>query len=127
MMNDLEYAEDFDKYKNRMEAPVLLNSAPKRPNQMRATSKDYISYGEKLKIWEDKRDEHKKRMVEYRNETTRLEELFKSDALKLLELADHPNADAIYRFAWNNGHSGELQDVYYWLKEIAELIKVEGE
>jgi hypothetical protein len=122
-MNNFDYTENFDKYKNWMEVPKLEMTMPERPKPM-SISKEFIDYGEKLKVWEDARDEHKVAFQVYQLETDRLEELFKNDALEYLGIADHPNADAIYNFAWSNGHSSGLPEVYYWLNEIAELVKV---
>jgi hypothetical protein len=58
----------------------------------------------------------------YRDETARLDELFKQDVLSLLGIADHPKADKLFDMAWEDCHSEGLEAVASRCEELAELL-----
>lgn len=58
----------------------------------------------------------------YRDETVRLDNLFKQDILDLLNIADHPKADKLFDMAWEDCHSEGLEAVACRCEELAELL-----
>lgn len=56
-----------------------------------------------------------------RRDGNRLQDIFKYDALAEVGLADHPNADKIYNYAWDKGHASGLLEVLQELEELSEL------
>jgi len=48
---------------------------------------------------------------------------YKKVCLNAHGIADHPKADAIWDFAWEEGHSAGLQEVDGWVIRLAELVK----
>ena len=46
---------------------------------------------------------------------------FEFDLLEATGLEDHPNAKAIFQFAWDEGHSGGFREVYNFMQDLAEL------
>jgi|GEM_PF-5775367 len=48
---------------------------------------------------------------------------FRQDALEECGLLNHPKASKIYSFAWEHGHSSGMYEVFYWLTEIADLVR----
>jgi len=58
----------------------------------------------------------------YREETSRLEAQFKADLLAELGITKHPKADALYRMAWDRGHSCGFSEVVSEAEELAELL-----
>ncbi len=48
---------------------------------------------------------------------------YKKQCLELHGLADHPKADAVWEFAWEEGHAYGLHNVDIWVQRLAELIK----
>ena len=70
-------------------------------------------------------NEYRKVRVQYREEEARLLGVFKEACLEDVGLADHPNAEKIFRYAWDNSHSSGLLDVYQELYDLANLILVD--
>jgi hypothetical protein len=56
-------------------------------------------------------------------EDRRIYNVFHHDALEDVGLLGHPKADKAYTFAWDRGHANGFGDVYYWLAEIADILK----
>jgi hypothetical protein len=59
----------------------------------------------------------------YQEESARLSEEFRTDALEYVGLTGHPKAGKAYGLAWSNGHSSGLADVLSHLFDLAELLK----
>lgn len=68
-------------------------------------------------------DDYKKALLEYRNESSRLVEEFKADALAEVGLTGHPKADKVYFLAREHGHSAGLHEVMNYLVDFADLVK----
>lgn len=47
---------------------------------------------------------------------------FKADALAHVNLTKHPNANKIFDYAWDRGHSNGYSEVVCFLEELAALI-----
>lgn len=59
----------------------------------------------------------------YHEDCYRLERVaFRYDALLATDLLAHPKAEKAWNMAWDRGHSGGLEDVYWELREIADLL-----
>lgn len=50
-------------------------------------------------------------------------EQFYQDSLKTVGLWGHPKASKVYSYAWEKGHSAGFQEVYYYLYDLAELVR----
>jgi len=59
----------------------------------------------------------------YREEESENTDLFKKEALKELGLIKHLKADKIYSYAWQEGHSGGLSEVFSVLEDIADIFE----
>ncbi len=58
----------------------------------------------------------------YIEDSRRLEEEFKKDALQYVELSDHPKAEKTYAMAWDYGHSAGYSEVMNYLVDLADLV-----
>lgn len=58
----------------------------------------------------------------YSEDSRRLEEEFKKDALQYVGLGDHPKAEKAYAMAWDYGHSAGHSEVMNYLVDLAELV-----
>jgi hypothetical protein len=59
----------------------------------------------------------------YREEESRLAEVFKADALAEVGLTGHPKADKVYSLATEYGHSAGFSEVMNYLPDLADLVK----
>jgi len=66
--------------------------------------------------------DHKEYNKMYREENNRVREDFKKDALKEVDLSEHPNRHKIFEKAWDDGHANGYTSVLDELEELAELI-----
>lgn len=48
---------------------------------------------------------------------------FRQDALEDVGLGDHVKKNRAWDFAWDRGHANGFGEVYYWLEEIAGILK----
>ena len=110
---------DYDKYKVTLPYPPR----PEKPVLSRnPTPADYRKHADDLEVHEKAMKAYKKETDKYHAEQTRLEVLFKQDALEDVGLTGHPKADKAWALAWENGHSGGYPDVYSHLLEYADLL-----
>lgn len=58
----------------------------------------------------------------YIEDSRRLEEEFKKDALQFVELSNHPKAEKTYAMAWDYGHASGYSEVMNYLTDFAELV-----
>lgn len=58
----------------------------------------------------------------YDAEAGRLHQEFKEDLFKEFGMSDHPKREKIFSYAWEEGHSCGLEDVYNVFADIVELI-----
>jgi len=116
---------NIDKYKNTMEYPQRPKSICNCGEPFSSTRPpNYCSEcGEPLADeYNAKIEQYKELKKQYNEQTDRLEELFKADALEECGLTGHTKADKAYSMAWERGHSDGLMHVYYELEELAELL-----
>ena len=59
----------------------------------------------------------------YQEDQNLKEEQFRQDALEECGLLNHPKASKFYSFAWEHGHSSGMYEVFYWLTEVADLVR----
>lgn len=123
---------DFDKYKNTLHYPsrdefktVYVYKKGKLVTKKPATevtTEDKAAW--KDMVIENDFDEagYRAAQTAYNHETSRLNELFKADALEYHGLTGHPKADKAYRLAWENGHSSGYQEVFNHLYDYADLL-----
>lgn len=76
------------------------------------------AYG-KLGVTKGQRQEALKLVREKQDE---LNSLFKTDLIAAFELEDHPQANALFDLAWEQGHSTGLTDVAIYAYEFAALL-----
>lgn len=58
----------------------------------------------------------------YHDESNKLYDLFKHDSLTETGLINHPKAEKAFAMAWERGHANGLYEVWYELRELAELL-----
>ena len=116
-MNSLNFVD----YKNNVAYPIkpkkpkLSSTCPTKVEMAEFSEQsnqyeiDIVKYNIEREIWCKKESE--------------LMEKFRHDALNDVGLLNHPNVDKIYNYAWQEGHSGGLSDVYYTLVDLADLFK----
>lgn len=71
---------------------------------------------------EERRDAYLEAREAYSTEERRLMAQFKIDALEEVGLTEVPNADAIYDYAWETGHTNGIREVLMLLHDVAELV-----
>ena len=110
---------DTEKYENKMEYPTKVRKPllPKIHN-----SETVKEYAQKLQVYEEEYAAYQVILAEYRNETNRLWNEFKKDAIDDVGLLNHPKADKAYNMAYERGHSEGLYSIYDELCEIADLL-----
>jgi hypothetical protein len=72
------------------------------------------------------KEQYGKACNEYRRQEREKLEEFKKLAIYDVGLEDHPNADHIYSYAWQEGHASGLYEVYQILSEISKLFFKDG-
>jgi hypothetical protein len=112
-MKPLDYYHNHDQYPSRPHKPQLPT---------KHTSEQARKYADELDIFNAKWDEYQERARAWNAHNNELLAEFKIDALKDAGLSNHPNKDAIFQYVHVN-HSGNNQDFYDSLMEIADLFK----
>jgi len=113
---------DFEKYKMTLGFPVKPPH-PKMPNSRTTTPQQVREYADALERHQSAMKVYHQEIDEYRRQQREKEEQFKMDALKECGLENHPKREKAYAFAWEHGHANGLSEVFYWLTEVAELLK----
>jgi len=91
---------------------------PVKPFQPDRLTHAYIDAYEKYEL---DMIEYRKQLDAYNAEIGRLREEFKHDALDEFGLLNHPKADKIFAYAWEQGHSAGYSEVYNYLSELSDL------
>jgi hypothetical protein len=112
---------DFTKYENKLEYPKG-HSKPYLEREDQYNEVKVAEYAKELKKYKDETPAYNEARAKYSNETCRLEEIFRSDALKEVGLEGHECADRAYSYAWEQGHSCGYSEVFNYLLDIAEVI-----
>ncbi len=122
---------DYSKYASKLAYPQKPPKPmpPKNPG-IGGTSKDYSEYTEKLRIYEKELEtyengvlkEYRKAVIEYNEDVSRLQKLFKHDCLEENGLLNHPKAEKVWSIAYREGHSGGYNDVNCVMSYLAELL-----
>ena len=66
--------------------------------------------------------EYKEHLKLYNAEKGRLYKEFKEDLFEEFEMSNHPKRERIFTYAWDEGHSCGLEDVYNVFSDIVDLI-----
>ena len=77
---------------------------------------------ERVRTQQKLEDQHRAEIQAYRDETTRLQALFRKDALEEVGLTNHPRADKAFAYAWQLGSSDGYWNVLSHLEEIADIL-----
>lgn len=111
---------DFQEY---VVSKVSYPANPTRPLPIlrKGTAKDAQAFADAMVKYEADMAKYKAQKAEWMKEDNRLREKFKVDALAEVGLTNHPKADKIFQYAWNNEHSSGYSDVYHMLEELAGL------
>jgi hypothetical protein len=113
---------DFSKYENKLSYPSKYPKPSKSLYLFDATSKSLREYADALEVYELKNAHYQEEKAKYQAEGARLLELFKEDVLKEVRLHEHKNADKIFSYAWEKGHSEGFEAVYWILNDLSDLI-----
>jgi plasmid stabilization system protein ParE len=63
----------------------------------------------------------------YHKEQAELTEQFWRDAHEAIGVPyDHPKAGKLRAMAWDHGHASGYNDVFYWMQDLAELVRTNG-
>ncbi len=79
------------------------------------TKLEYVSYKHRSDV------DYVAKREAYKADVSRLNDEFKRDALAEAGLTDHPKADRIFAYAWQEGHSAGFHDVLSHLTDLADL------
>lgn len=111
---------NFEQYENK----VKLLKYPSEPiiRSLRPTQKETDEYFKALKKYEKEHIEYKEARKKYNEEDNRIYLKFQEDAMKDVGLNTHKNADKIFWYAWEKGHSCGYQEVYNELIDLANII-----
>lgn len=60
---------------------------------------------------------------QWKTDEARINQEFHDDAIEAAGLTGHPKAEKAYSLAWQNGHSSGFSEVFYHLKDIADMLK----
>ncbi len=103
----------------------LLPQLAYRPSeiQLGEHEKHLRKYQSDLALYKDQKEIWDAYWKDRQEETGRLTEKFWEDARAELGYGNHPKKDRLEGFAWQNGHSGGLSEVWLWLQEGWELLK----
>lgn len=118
---------DFDSYKNKLPYPVEDETLP-TVRELDILQKYGLSGtgpslgGLPAKPRVSREQDFRQQMDAYREESRRLEQQFRRDAIEAAGLKDHPKAKAAYGLAWEYGHSAGYAEVYYYLLDLADLL-----
>jgi hypothetical protein len=113
---------NFDDYK------VTVNY-PLRPKTLRHKPSDDLApemasrYAYELEQWSKEMVEWKAKMKLYEIASQEATNRFKKDVLKEYGLENHPKAEEVYAFAWQEGHAYGLSEVAIWVSKLADLVK----
>jgi hypothetical protein len=83
---------------------------------------DFNKYKTDLPWPSFKEPEYKEKRRAYQAENTRIQQMFKEDALKETGLFGHPKADKAFHMAWDLGHASGYEEVVNYLRDLAELL-----
>lgn len=111
---------NLEDYKTKLPYPVRVERPSIARNASALEAEEYIY---KLKVYETKKLAYDLQKKAYQEVEARLAELFKNDLFKELGITNHPKKDALYRFAWEYGHSGGLREVVGHAENLVELLK----
>jgi hypothetical protein len=106
---------NFDDYKNTLPSKVPEDARVRV--QLSEARKALAAASEALL------NEGKRTYAAYCEESVRLHDKFKADALEELGLTGHPKAEKLFEKAWEKGHSDGLYSVYEWMETLKELIE----
>lgn len=74
-----------------------------------------INYGALLEGW-------KEQCREWKNQCAEIEERFKKDLFKYLDIENHPKRERLFEIAWGLGHSEGLRSVVEYAEELVDLL-----
>jgi hypothetical protein len=111
---------DYEKYKNRDPFP----SVPQRPRlDKNAKPSEIREHANAVEKFEEDFKKYRLLSGEWRIKDQELMRQFVHDVLEEYGILDHPKADKLYAIAWDHGHASGFEEVAYWVRELAELIK----
>ena len=110
---------DYRRYENKYPylrhplKPVIKKNPT--PAEARAYADQTEAYEEEMKaFWESSQ--------KWNEAQGDINQQFKNDVLAEYGLSEHPKAGVLYKIAWKHGHASGLQEVEYWVRELAELL-----
>lgn len=111
--------KEFSYYQQRPAYPIK----PKRPDlAYNATSTEIRIHADKVAQYEVAMQKYEAERDIYKQCESELLLEFKNDAIDEVGLKGHEASERAYSYAWEQGHSCGLQDVYTILVEIAYVL-----
>jgi len=116
---------NFDKYESNIDFPNLINITNEIKDELdneRCTRSEYEARLKEVKIEAD--IVYKQKMLEYRQEESRLRQQFFNDVfIELgLDVLPHDVLDQFNTYVWDQGHSSGYYDVYNVACDISDLV-----
>jgi hypothetical protein len=111
---------DFKDYKNLEEYPKKPVKPILKPHptleELDEYKKQYLKYNDAYRdyVWKIQR---------YRDASSQILENFKMDAFEELGITNNPKREKLYSKAWEFGHPSGLQEVFFYMEELTELIE----
>ncbi len=106
-------------FENRVEYP----NKPSKPRLERDhTFAQVTEYAKQLALYETLNAGYRADLDAYRAGERASYDLFKTELLKDLGIADHPKADRLFSMAWERGHSEGYHSVYSEAEDLSDLM-----
>lgn len=116
--------KDFEYYSAPMRKVVSLNTIKKELYEKVGFSPDKFDSKSQEQAVRRQLDLQAKELHEALiDDANRAEKKFKNDLFEELEIQDNPKRELLYQKAYELGHSYGCSEVFYYAKELAELIK----
>ena len=113
MSYDFDYYSGKDiHYPKRLKKPVL----PAKP-----TPEDYRAYADQLEIYDAEKSDYNEKVSDYHSKVNERLDKFRQVLMIDYDLLK-PQVDVIWGYAWEEGHSAGLQDVYNYFDDYYEMI-----
>jgi hypothetical protein len=124
MTTELQTAWDVAEEAERRAWSFSYPEMPKAPK--REDYKTGREYGRAVGDYEDAKEAVTAQRRAWEDGQTEAEQWFKTELARALRLEGHPKFDALYRIAWQEGHSSGFSEVANYADTLAELLREDG-
>ena len=112
--------EDFGRRRDEIPFPVYISKPQLGENP---TSMEVKAYAARLEEYESGKAAREEIVKLWYAKSAVIEVEFKQALFKELGIEDNPKKDKLYSLAWESGHSGGFNDIFYHAAVMVALIK----